>query len=73
MDVDSLSLAKLYEMRTHQWQTARMAERMATRSMFDQSDYYTALANNCDQAIVFINDEIERRGASLVQHAEAAS
>ena len=67
MDIPALSLEKLYAMRSHQWRTARMAERMAARSMFDNGDYYTALANNCDQAIVFINDEIERRGAPLIQ------
>lgn len=71
MDIPAMTVERLYAMRAHQWRTARMAERMVTHSHFGSADYYTSLAHNCDQAIVFINDEIERRGASLINPQEA--
>lgn len=55
------TLSDLIALRERMYQAARGHERLARVSMFGSESYHLARARNCDQAVVFINDEIERR------------
>lgn len=54
-------LSDLIALRDRMYDAARGHELLAMSSMFGGHAFHTARARDCDQAVIFINDEIERR------------